>query len=96
MAYTSDIVYDHADAPRPQVQEDIQERARLWSQRRLFLSLFLIGTIIAAAGWFADWQHLSEVIAFFRYSVIITIAGHALEVIGAFGMMLTPDSVEGE
>lgn len=92
MAYSSDISYDRAETS--ETREAFQERSRLWSQRRLFLSLFVIGTMIAAAGWFAEWQHLAELIALFRYTVIITIVGHGLEVIGAFGMMLTPDTIE--
>jgi len=87
MPYTTDIVYDTL---KP------KSLTRQRNRQLLFFLLFLCGTIIAAIGWFAEWEHLAERIFFFRYSVIITVVGHALQVIGAFGSLLTPDYVEGE
>ncbi|MFI5201079.1 MAG: hypothetical protein ACHQNE_01670 [Candidatus Kapaibacterium sp.] len=87
MAYTTDIVYDTLE---------VRSRTRQRNRHMLFLLLFLCGTIIAAIGWFAEWEHLADRIVFFHYSVIITVVGHALQVIGAFGSLLTPDYVEGE
>ena len=91
MAYTTDIVYD---TPEAKSRTSMIDPARQRSRQTLFLLLFLGGTIIAAIGWFAEWGHLADRIAFFRYSVIITVVGHALQVIGAFGSLLTPDHVE--
>ena len=85
MAYTTEIVFD-----TPAAKSSIRQHNR----HMLFLLVFLCGTIIAAIGWFAEWDRLADVIPFFRYSVIITIVGHALQVIGAFGSLLTPDYVE--
>jgi hypothetical protein len=56
-------------------------------RRLLFLLLFFTGTVIAALGWFAESR-------FILLSVNpIIIAGHALQVIGLFGYILTPDAI---
>lgn len=91
MAYTTDISYDDAQPDDPLRSFS---PVRSWSQQRMYPLLFAIGTIIAVIGWGAEWVHLAYVIPFFRYDVFIAIAGHALQVVGAFGMLLTPDSVE--
>lgn len=91
MTYTSDIVYD---TPEAKSRASMIDHARLRNRQLLFFLLFLCGTIIAGVGWFAEWKHLADRILFFRYSVIITVVGHAMQVIGAFGSLLTPDYVE--
>lgn len=83
----TDIVYDTPEA---------KSRTHQRNRQFLFFLLFLCGTIIAAIGWFAEWKDLVERVAFFRYSGFITIIGHAMQVIGAFGSLLTPDYVERE
>ncbi len=87
MAYTSEIEYE---APAAKTRSP----HRNWLL--LFLLFFMLGTVIAAIGWFAEWQRLITPINLYRYSILITVVGHALQVIGAFGMLLTPDYVERE
>ncbi len=91
MAYTQDSVYSES---LEELRNASLASTRAWSRQRLFIVLFVIGTVIAAVGWVAEWVHLAEVIPFFGYSVLITVAGHAAQVIGAFGMLLTPDYIE--
>jgi hypothetical protein len=69
---------------------------RLRKRQLVFTILFLIGTIVAATGWFAEWEQLRDVLDLFEYASIIILAGHVLQVIGAFGSLLTPDYVEEE
>jgi hypothetical protein len=53
--------------------------------------IFFIGTAIAAIGWFAEWKHLKGLYPIFEYAGWMALAGHALQVIAAFGKLLTPD-----
>lgn len=62
----------------------------------LFGALFLAGTIVATIGWLAEWKHLDRVYPFFRHSTIIALAGHAMQVIGAFGGLVEPEGEEDE
>ncbi|HET6401902.1 MAG TPA: hypothetical protein VFH95_10940 [Candidatus Kapabacteria bacterium] len=87
MTYTTDIVYE-----TPEVRNRTHQRNR----QLFFFLFFLCGTIIAAIGWFAEWKQLADRIPFFRYCDLIAVVGHALQVIGAFGSLLTPDYVERE
>jgi hypothetical protein len=56
-------------------------------RRLLFMLLFFTGTVLAALGWYAEWRFI-----LMNVSTII-IAGHALQVIGLFGYILTPDAI---
>jgi predicted small integral membrane protein len=91
MAYPTDI---QDDMPESKRHTRIVARERNW--QLLFFLLFVIGTIIATVGWFAEWKHLQDVIKVFRYSSVIAVIGHALQVLGTFGSLITPDYVEGE
>jgi hypothetical protein len=82
MAYPTDI---QDDMPESKRHTRIVARQRNW--QLLFFLLFVIGTIIATVGWFAEWKHLQDVIKVFRY---------AMQVLGTFGSLITPDNVEGE
>jgi hypothetical protein len=57
----------------------------------VFVFVFLIGSLVAPIGWYADWNHLDPID---DYSTIIIIIGHALQVIGALGSLVTPDYAE--
>jgi hypothetical protein len=54
--------------------------------RAIFTAMLAAGTLLAAAGWFADMRALSFDI---EWAVI---PGHLLQIIGAFGLLLTPDA----
>jgi hypothetical protein len=56
-------------------------------RRLLFMLLFFTGTVLAALGWYAEWR-----LILLNVSTIIVV-GHALQVIGMFGYMLTPDAI---
>ncbi len=50
-----------------------------------FASLFLIGTFIALGEWIATREGIAEGLSW------LGIAGHGLQVLGAFGMLLIPE-----
>ncbi len=67
----------------------MQDRFR---KRQIFFAfLFVLGSFLAPVGWYAEWKHLVPIL---DYAAIIEIIGHAFQVIGAFGSLLTPDFVE--
>jgi hypothetical protein len=66
---------------------------RFRKRQIIFAFLFLLGSLIAPIGWYADWNQLDPID---DYSTIIIIIGHGLQVIGAFGSLVTPDYAEGE
>jgi hypothetical protein len=58
------------------------------SKRRvIFLLLFYTGTLLAGLGWYAEWRLISV-----RLSTFI-IVGHAMQIVGLVGYMLTPDAI---
>ncbi len=59
----------------------------------VFAFLFLLGSLVAPIGWYAEWKDLDPIN---HYASIIIVIGHALQVIGAFGSLVTPDYAEGE
>jgi hypothetical protein len=66
----------------------------MWKRRQLFNAIFFLGTLLAVIGWMGDlrdWPPLVE--NFFKFGNL-AITGHALQVLGAFGNMLTPDAEE--
>jgi hypothetical protein len=66
----------------------IEEQMQPILQRRLLFSLlFVFGTLAAVFGWLAGVQGM-------HIATYIAIAGHAGQVIGLLGSMLTPDRVE--
>jgi hypothetical protein len=66
---------------------------RFCKRQIIFAFLFLLGSLVAPIGWYAEWNQLDPID---DYSTIIIVIGHALQVIGAFGSLVTPDYVEGE
>jgi hypothetical protein len=56
-------------------------------RRLLFMLVFFTGTVLAALGWYAEWR-----LMLLNVNTII-VAGHALQVVGMFGYMLTPDAI---
>ncbi len=58
------------------------------TRRLIFSALFLLGTVLAVIGWTGElkWEMANLGI----YALI----GHALQVIGIFGRMVTPDEIE--
>ena len=56
-------------------------------RKLLFKLLFFTGTVLAALGWYAEWR-----LMLMNVNTII-VAGHAMQVIGLFGYMLTPDAI---
>jgi hypothetical protein len=56
-------------------------------RRLLFKLLFFTGTVLAALGWYAEWK-----LMLYDMNTFIVV-GHALQVIGLFGYMMTPDAI---
>jgi hypothetical protein len=52
--------------------------------------LFFLGTLLAGAGWFAELRGYPIDL------VYVTIVGHVLQVIGAFGHLLIPEALDDE
>ena len=69
-------------------------RLRLIRRRLLFTATFFVGTIVAAIGWFIEWKGLNHLSHLLGRLTILALIGHALQVIGMFGSLLTPDEVE--
>ena len=68
---------------------DDDEMQPTWKRRLLFSLVFVFGTLAAVAGWLGDVRNI-------RMARYIAIAGHAAQVIGLLGSMITPDQIEGE
>jgi hypothetical protein len=65
----------------------------MWKRRQLFNAIFFIGTVIAAIGWVGElrgWHLRSSNFSFGNFAI----AGHALQIIGLFGNLMTPDAVK--
>jgi hypothetical protein len=65
----------------------------MWKRRQLFNAIFFLGTIIAALAWIGEmkgWHTDSYRIKFGN----IAIGGHIIQIIGAFGSLVTPDAEE--
>ncbi len=69
-------------------------------KRLAFGAVFLLGTLAAAVGWLSTAGVLLFLLQRLRASGIttpLTIAGHALQIIGVIGAMLVPeDAPPGE
>jgi hypothetical protein len=66
----------------------------MWKRRQFFNAIFFLGTLVAAIGWLGDlrdWPALAATIFTFGN---IAIAGHVVQVLGAFGNLMTPDAEE--
>ena len=61
----------------------------------LFFACFVIGTIIAAFGWLASWQHVDVTIGRMRIAPVIAVLGHLLQLIAIFAYLLTPNVEPG-
>jgi len=60
-------------------------------KRRLFFSfLFFLGTLLAVYGWGGEELHRLGANSSFA------LVGHLLQVLGAFGNLVTPDAIEEE
>jgi hypothetical protein len=62
----------------------------VWRHRFVYSALFFLGTFLAGAGWLAELRDYPIDLTF------LTIGGHLLQIIGAFGHMLTPESIDDE
>ncbi|MDP4199517.1 MAG: hypothetical protein Q8902_08100 [Bacteroidota bacterium] len=62
-------------------------------RRLIYTLLFFFGTVLAAVGWIAEWKHLDDLFPLLTHTAIIAGAGHLLQVIGAFGSLVTPDRI---
>jgi hypothetical protein len=65
-------------------------------RRMMFAALFFVGTTVAFIGWFVDVKHLNHLPLLYKHAAIIAVVGHALQVIGTFGLLLTPDYQEDD
>jgi hypothetical protein len=80
-------------SPPSHDQQEYRARLRLLKQRLIFALVFFIGTIIAAIGWFIEWKGLNHVSNMLDHLTILALIGHALQVIGVFGYLITPDVI---
>ena len=60
----------------------------MWKQRIIFTAIFALGSILAGMGWVAELKALPMKMMW------AMLAGHALQVVGAFGLLLIPDGEE--
>jgi hypothetical protein len=57
----------------------------MWKRRLVFNLIFFIGTLIAAIGWLSELREWNLRLG------DLAIAGHAIQIAGIFGNLLTPD-----
>jgi hypothetical protein len=89
-------LYEQELLELPRYSERITRPSMIDHYRKIqliFAFLFLLGSLVAPIGWYAEWKDVDPIS---DYATVITIVGHALQVIGAFGSLLTPDYVEEE
>jgi len=60
----------------------------MWKRRLVFNLIFFIGTLLAGVGW------ISELREWTVHLGILALIGHCVQIIGAFGNLLTPDENE--
>ena len=73
------------------------EFSQLFARRRSsYWLLLMLATFIACLAWFAEWGHLEMRYPIFRYAGVIAIIGHAMQTIGCFGLLITPDGLPEE
>jgi Zn-dependent protease len=60
----------------------------MWKRRLVFNLIFFVGTLLAGIGW------LSELREWRIQLGNLAVAGHAIQIAGAFGNLLTPDDGE--
>ncbi len=87
MMLDSDLPEEHEFFRRANADRAL-DRFRI--RQLVYTLLFCIGTIVAAIGWYAAWRDLVSP----AFGVWLPLAGHVLQVIGAFGNLLTPDDIE--
>lgn len=63
-------------------------------RRQFFNAIFFLGTMLAAFGWMGQLRQWPGAISKFVKFGTIAIAGHVIQVVGAFGNLLTPDREE--
>jgi len=66
----------------------------MWKRRQIFNTIFFAGTLIAAFGWIGELRDWHLVISYHLKFSDFAIIGHAIQIIGAFGSLVTPDVVE--
>ena len=79
-----------------QDKEEFELRLRLLKRRALFGAIFVVGTLLAAIGWFTEWKGLNNTYWFLEDYLTYTIVGHALQVVAVFGYLITPDEFEND
>jgi NADH:ubiquinone oxidoreductase subunit 6 (subunit J) len=62
----------------------------VWRRRFVYSALFFLGTLLAGAGWFAELRDYPIDL------LSVTIVGHLLQIIGAFGHMMMPETIDDE
>ena len=60
----------------------------MWKRRLAFNLIFFICTLLAGVGW------ISELRGWAVHLGILALIGHSVQIVGAFGNMLTPDERE--
>ncbi|MEP7235057.1 MAG: hypothetical protein ABI778_07155 [Ignavibacteriota bacterium] len=68
----------------------------MWTRRLALNAIFFVGTILAAFGWLGELRDWPELAAVFLRFGSFAIAGHVLQIVGAFGIMVMPDEVRDE
>jgi len=68
----------------------------MWKRRLGYNAIFFIGTLVAAFGWMGELRDWPVAVVNFLKFGNLAIAGHVLQIIGAFGSLLTPDVDEDE
>lgn len=60
----------------------------MWKRRLVFNLIFFLGTVVAGVGWISELREWRVDLG------ILAVIGHSVQVVGAFGNLLTPDDDE--
>ena len=60
----------------------------MWKRRLVFNLIFFVGTLLAGVGWISELRQWPVRLG------ILAVIGHSVQIIGAFGNLLTPDAYE--
>ena len=66
------------------------EAKRLAVRRVLLGLIFVLGTLLAFAGWFIEWKGLDQVSVKLQHWTLLALVGHAIQVAASFALLVTP------
>ncbi len=66
----------------------------MWKRRLIFNAIFFVGTLIAGFGWMGELREWPQAVTAFLKFGNLAIVGHMIQIVGLFGSLLTPETIE--